>query len=77
MFNERELLIRKAVLLRPDRLQIRQGSAVLMDYKTGHPKPEHREQLGAYVSEVSRMGYRVERAILVYIKQEQIILEEL
>ncbi len=76
VYNERELLIRKAVFLRPDRLQVRGRSAVLIDYKTGQPRPEHRDQLQEYQEVVSRMGFEVERAILVYINQEQVIIEE-
>ena len=77
VFTERDLLIGKRVILRPDRLQIRDGSAVILDYKTGKPRPEHREQLGVYAREISQMGFRLQRAVLVYIGEENVTLEEL
>lgn len=77
VYNEREILMRKAVFLRPDRLQVKGQSAVIIDYKTGQARPEHLGQLREYRQGVNQMGLQVERAILVYIKQEQITLEEL
>ena len=77
VYNERDLLMRKAVLLRPDRFQIRDGKAVILDYKSGIPKPEHRAQLGQYADAIRAMGYQVIRSILVYIQEKQITLEEL
>lgn len=77
IYNERELFIRKAVFLRPDRFQIQKGEAVVMDYKTGQARPKHREQLTSYADEIGRMGFRVSNAILVYVKGTEVTLEEL
>tara|TARA_B100000886_G_scaffold178688_1_gene122469 strand:- start:128 stop:634 length:507 start_codon:yes stop_codon:yes gene_type:complete len=68
VFNEKEILDTNGRIIIPDRLIISDdGSAVIIDYKTGKPNARHRDQLEAYTSVVKAMGYNVDKKILVYI----------
>ncbi|WP_072987387.1 UvrD-helicase domain-containing protein [Pseudozobellia thermophila] len=65
--NERDIITPTGEILRPDRIVLAEGGAVLIDYKTGRPDPRYREQLYRYSDILEGMGYRVVKRILVYI----------
>ena len=68
VYNEREIISDTGQIIIPDRLIVQSdGSAVLIDYKTGSQNPSHQKQLKAYELIVSQMGYFVQKKILVYI----------
>ena len=68
VYNEREIISDKGQIIIPDRLIVQSdGSAVLIDYKTGSQNPSHPKQLKEYGLIVSQMGYLIEKKILVYI----------
>jgi len=75
VFNEREILTKNGLVLRPDRIVFRKEGATVLDYKTGSPKAEHRIQVQAYREAVAESGYSVESAILVYIHENQVTPE--
>jgi CRISPR/Cas system-associated exonuclease Cas4 (RecB family) len=75
VFNEREILTKNGLVLRPDRMVFRKEGATVLDYKTGNPKPEHRTQVQAYRQALEESGYSVESAILVYIHENQVTPE--
>ncbi|MBC2838070.1 exodeoxyribonuclease V subunit beta [Robiginitalea sp. SC105] len=77
IYNERGIILRNKVILRPDRLVVDGGSAVVIDYKTALPAASHRDQVQAYAGAVSEMGLRLERALLVYISDNGIKIETL
>ena len=77
VYNERDLISENGLLLRPDRLVIRNGAAILLDYKTGAAREEHREQLRSYARAVQAIGYDQVEAILVYISEAAIQLTTL
>ena len=68
VFNEREILTKEGNILRPDRIVLHNGKAVIMDYKTGGRKQSYKEQLFAYADALQEMGYVVEHKILVYLE---------
>jgi CRISPR/Cas system-associated exonuclease Cas4 (RecB family) len=74
-FNEREILTKNGLVLRPDRMVFRKEGATVLDYKTGTPKPEHRAQVRAYRQAVEETGYSVDSAVLVYIHENQVTPE--
>ena len=65
--NEIDILQEDGSLLRPDKIVLKDGSATLIDYKTGEALPAHQEQLKAYASCLEKMGYQVDQKLLVYI----------
>ena len=68
-YNEREMISEDGFLLRPDRLNFLENSVVIIDYKTGTSSYAHLEQISGYGGQLEKMGYRVEKKILVYINE--------
>ncbi|GGG38174.1 ATP-dependent helicase [Croceivirga lutea] len=68
--NEVEILTEDNVVLRPDRLVIKENRATIIDYKTGIPSHNHEIQLNSYAHAIQRMGYQIEEKLLVYINEE-------
>ncbi len=71
VYCERDIITSSGEVLRPDRINIHpDGSATIIDYKTGNPQSWHNEQLGGYADSLSEMGYSVSQTILVYMGAE-------
>jgi ATP-dependent exoDNAse (exonuclease V) beta subunit len=75
VLNEREILTKNGLVLRPDRMVFAKEGAAVLDYKTGSPKAGHRTQVQAYRQAVEESGYSVESAILVYIQENKVTPE--
>lgn len=70
--TEEDLLMPDGTILRPDRIVFRNSHAIVIDYKTGKEKPEHKKQLALYADALKAAGYeRVEKYIF-YIKSMKI-----
>ncbi|PCE63054.1 UvrD-helicase domain-containing protein [Sediminicola luteus] len=67
VLNEREIFDENDVILRPDRVNLSGNSAVVIDYKTGKPESAHKSQIQSYGNALNKMGYTVEKQILVYL----------
>lgn len=70
VLNEREILTPSGRVFRPDRILLRGGKATLIDYKTGVPRPSHRQQIADYARALEGMGLEVDDSILVYIDKK-------
>ena len=71
VYNEREIMTEKGKIIVPDRLVVQKnGSIVIIDYKTGSFNPKHQQQLDNYAETVQQMSYHVEKKILVFIYPE-------
>ncbi len=73
--SESELLLPDGTIFRPDRVVILSRQAVVLEYKTGKPKPQHRQQVEAYADVLQQMGYDPVKKLLVYLDDE-ILVEE-
>ena len=49
------------------------SSAVIIDYKTGEEKTEHKKQILRYADLLNEMGYIVTEKLLVYIESEKVV----
>jgi hypothetical protein len=68
VWNEQAILQPKAAVVKPDRIvQLPSGEVILLDYKTGMPKPQHQQQLADYQQVLSAMGFVVAKKLLVYL----------
>jgi ATP-dependent exoDNAse (exonuclease V) beta subunit len=68
VWNEQAILQPKAAVVKPDRIvQLPSGEVILLDYKTGMPKPQHQQQLAEYQQVLSAMGFVVVKKLLVYL----------
>lgn len=59
---------------RPDRVMMRDGEIVVVDFKFGKPRKEYNKQVQGYIALLVRMGYAAEkiRGYLWYVEEERI-----
>ena len=70
-FNERNLLQPKGSPLRPDCFVVLPNKEVaILDYKTGIPMPEHKNQLLEYASFFEKLGYKITQKTIVYVNKK-------
>lgn len=68
IYNEKDIISTKGIIFRPDRIVVNPlKEAVIIDYKTGHHRTKHTEQLHEYAAVLQEMGFIVTNKILVYI----------
>ncbi len=71
--NEAEIITISGEMFRPDRVILKDKTAVIIDYKTGEEKPKHKEQIIGYGDLLAQMGYLVTEKLLVYIEHEKVL----
>jgi predicted RecB family nuclease len=64
--NEKAILKTDGSKVIPDRLVRDAKSMTIIDYKTGSENEKHKNQLDGYASLLISMGYTVNRKILIY-----------
>ena len=64
--NEREIITETGERLRPDRLNFKEHSVSIIDYKTGAFDTKHERQINNYGETLTKMGYQIDKKILVY-----------
>lgn len=67
---ETDILLPDGRLLRPDRVIIKDKEAIVIDYKTGIEKEEHKRQLIKYAETLIQMGYSTVSKFLLYISND-------
>lgn len=76
IYNEKDILTKNNMTIRPDRLNInQQNEVVILDYKTGASNVNHKEQLNVYQSIIEEMNYKVMKKLLIYINDIVEIIE--
>lgn len=77
VFNERSIITKDGLVLRPDRININsENASTLIDYKTGSPKIWHGDQLIAYAKALQEMGFKVLEKILIYSNEDEIVINK-
>ncbi len=77
VFNERDILTKEGLVLRPDRININSEKAsIIIDYKTGSPQIWHKDQLYDYANALQQMGYSVSEKILIYSNETEIVINK-
>ncbi|MEM8899883.1 MAG: 3'-5' exonuclease [Bacteroidota bacterium] len=71
--NEADLIDGKGNLLRPDRVMIREGKAIVIDYKSGKHHARYFKQLESYKQAIQAMGYDQVEAYLYYILNGELL----
>ena len=69
--NEASIMDADGVLCRPDRVMLKDNAALIADFKTGIPRPEHAAQLQRYAFLLKDLGYPNPEACIVYINDDQ------
>lgn len=78
ILNEREIITKRGLLLRPDRLNIHDdGSVTILDYKTGIAKREHEQQISIYAEALEEMNFNVRAKLLVYSQEGKIVVNKI
>lgn len=57
---------------RPDRVMMRDGEVIVVDFKFGRPKPEYNNQVCEYVALLKGMGYNKVKGYLWYVYSNEI-----
>lgn len=75
IYCERDIITSIGRIIRPDRINIhKDGTATILDYKTGSAQNTHQEQLSEYESALEDMGYPVVQTILIYFEKDRLNL---
>lgn len=65
--NEAEILLPNGDTYRPDRVMIKGEAAIIIDFKTGEKKDEHKNQINKYGNTLIEMGYKkIEKHLLYF-----------
>jgi len=73
ILNEAGILVPGSGERRPDRVMIRDGKVVVLDYKTGVQEPKHVKQVVSYMNLLTDLGYPDVRGYLLYLESELLI----
>ena len=77
VFNERDIITKDGLVLRPDRINIdSRNMSVIVDYKTGIPKMFHNNQVMDYAQALQDMGFGVLEKILIYTNGDEIVINK-
>lgn len=65
---EQTILLPGGDILRPDLIAITpNGQTYVIDYKTGDPMPQHKQQLDRYINVLEEMGHKSVKGELIYV----------
>ncbi|MBL8015849.1 MAG: Dna2/Cas4 domain-containing protein, partial [Ignavibacteria bacterium] len=68
-WNERDIIQPGGETYRPDKVVIRNGSASIIDFKTGGTADEHTQQVNNYITLLQNMGYKEVKGYLFYVNK--------
>lgn len=71
--NEAAMLTPSGQVLRPDRVLLQPGQAVVIDFKTGHQHAHHAQQVQTYAALLSAMGHTRVSGYLLYIATGEVV----
>jgi ATP-dependent helicase/nuclease subunit A len=73
--KEVDILLPGGQSLRPDRIIIEKEKVTVVDFKTGSKHPSHIDQLKIYKETLQRMGYAEVEGCLLYVHEEEPVLQ--
>jgi ATP-dependent exoDNAse (exonuclease V) beta subunit len=77
VYNERSIITKDGLVLRPDRININsENISTIIDYKTGSPQIYHNDQLIDYVNALQDMGFIVSEKMLIYSNEDEIVINK-
>ncbi len=77
VYNERNIITKDGLVLRPDRININSNNAAtIIDYKTGSSNRYHNEQLLDYKIALEEMGFSVVEKMLIYSNEDEIVINK-
>ncbi|WP_026451019.1 UvrD-helicase domain-containing protein [Aequorivita capsosiphonis] len=77
VYNERDLITKDGIVMRPDRINVNsENEVVIIDYKTGSPRISHQDQLVDYANSLMEMGFYVSKKMLIYTNGFDIVINK-
>jgi ATP-dependent exoDNAse (exonuclease V) beta subunit len=67
IYNERNIIDNEGHVIRPDRLLIKDKTAIVIDFKTGKPHPDYHKEILIYAETVKQLGFDTVNGYLVYL----------
>lgn len=71
--SESEIILPNGDIYRPDRVLLKDNTAILIDYKTGSENKEHIKQVNLYADALNQMGYKNITKYLFYVTARKVI----
>jgi ATP-dependent exoDNAse (exonuclease V) beta subunit len=71
--TEADILLPEGKTIRPDRVMIKDGNAVIVDYKTGKRSDLHIEQLSNYAKVLEQAGFKQVEKYILYLDETEIV----
>jgi ATP-dependent exoDNAse (exonuclease V) beta subunit len=68
--NEKDIIDKNGIILRPDRLVFEGDKVTIIDYKTGKRNISYKDQIDSYALALEAMNYKINNKIIVYINNE-------
>ena len=75
VYNEKDIFTEQGIILRPDRVSIKNNTATILDYKTGKKDTTYQYQIKEYANALDSMGYTINAKLLIYITGTTITLQ--
>ncbi len=76
VLNERDILRTGESKHRPDRVMLKDGSAIVIDYKTGEKSDKDMRQMKGYLTDLKKMGYSYCVGNIWYLQNNEIVKVE-
>ncbi len=77
VYNERNIVTKDGLVLRPDRINIaKNNNVIIIDYKTGSPNIWHNDQLLDYANAIEDMGFSISKKMLIYSNGGEIVINK-
>ncbi len=72
IMNEHEIILPDGRIYRPDRVIFNKDKVIIVDYKTGNKKPEHKKQLKEYTEIIKQMGFKETESYIFYLTERKV-----
>ena len=73
ILTEAEILLPSGITRRPDRVILREGKTIIVDFKFGEENPHYYQQVKQYQTLLSEMGYDPVEAFIWYVDKNKVI----
>jgi ATP-dependent exoDNAse (exonuclease V) beta subunit len=72
---EPEILLPTGKTFRPDRIVFGEREITVIDFKTGKPEVQHKDQVRHYINLMHEMGYTNTKGVLLYVSEPEPMVE--